>query len=70
MFRNLRAEMARYGISTEELAQAIGISRQALSSKMNGKTRFMLEEVRAVRDYINGKGGNFTADELFMETTI
>ncbi|MDA8442361.1 MAG: helix-turn-helix domain-containing protein [Peptococcaceae bacterium] len=36
MLRNLKAEMARQGLSNKDVAKAIGISDRALGNKING----------------------------------
>lgn len=45
MFPNLRAEMARGGWKTRELAKKIGISTSALQLKLKGEREFKLREM-------------------------
>ncbi|GHU88141.1 hypothetical protein FACS1894202_03730 [Clostridia bacterium] len=52
MFRNLRAELARAGLSQIKLAGLIGMSKRAMTDKMNGTTEFKRSEMIAVRDAI------------------
>lgn len=49
-FKNLRAEMARKGLKAEDFAGVIDVHRNAVYRKMNGKSPFMFEEARAIRD--------------------
>lgn len=41
---NLRGEMARKGITIEELARFLGIHRNSVSNKINGETPFSVNE--------------------------
>lgn len=43
----------RTGLSIEELAKEIGISRMALSHKINNKKEFKLSEVQAIALKLN-----------------
>lgn len=49
----LKSQMVLFGDTQEILARALGITRQALSHKMNGKAQFTLNEVRAIRRRYN-----------------
>jgi len=53
MFRNLNAEMARRGITRQDLAKKIGIGSGSLSRKLNGVKSFTLEELNAIRDVLH-----------------
>ena len=50
MFRNLRAEMAREGLSGVHVATKIGISDRAFRNKMLGSTEFMRSEMLKVKN--------------------
>lgn len=50
MLQNLRAEMARYGVSTEDLAKSIGRTERSVRDKISGKFEFTLPEGRTIRD--------------------
>lgn len=41
----LRAKMALHGFTDYELADAIGLSRQSMSYKINGKRDFTVREI-------------------------
>lgn len=49
MLRNLEAEIARKKLSREEVASGIGISTRSLYDKLNGKSKFNLEEAFALQ---------------------
>ena len=64
MYPNLRAEMARRNISLQDIADGLGITRVALSNKINGKTFFTLPEARKVKQII---GIEMPIETLFEE---
>ena len=49
MYRNLKAEMARLNVTGKTIAEDIGITAQAFSDKMTGRTEFKLKEVERIR---------------------
>jgi DNA-binding XRE family transcriptional regulator len=62
MFNNLKIEMLRAKTNQGELAKAIGISRNALSTKMRGKTEFRMSEMLAIKKEL---GSRKPLEELF-----
>lgn len=50
IYRNLVAEMARKGVTTQDLADAMGCVRETVSRKITGKTKITLEEAFLIRD--------------------
>ena len=50
MYRNLRAEMARSGITNEQLAKGIGVNPATMSAKLNTAGRMRLDEAQQLRD--------------------
>jgi len=50
LYKNLRAEMARQGLTGKQIAAAIGISPRAFSRRMTGKTEFLFEETVQMRE--------------------
>ena len=50
MLQNLRAEMARCGVSTEDIAKAIEKSDRSVRDKLCGKYVFTLPEGVKIRD--------------------
>lgn len=55
----LESKMALYGDNGGDLAQALGISRTALSYKKNGKAKFMQNEILTIKERYK-----LTAEEL------
>jgi len=45
LFRNLKAEMARQGISNKSLAEHLNITDRALRNKLSGASEFTWEQV-------------------------
>jgi len=62
MFRNLKAEMARSGLTTQDIANILKIHRSTISAKINGKREFTLSEMQTIQKEIFP---NLTIDYLF-----
>lgn len=62
MFPNLRAELARKGISIPQLAEMADMKVTTLYDKYNGRTAFTLDEAIKIRDVL---GLDMSIDELF-----
>lgn len=45
-YGNLRAEMARKGLSVAETAKHLGVSRQSFYLRLSGNVKFTLEEAQ------------------------
>ena len=68
MYNNLNAELSRGNISLNEIAEDIGITRQAFINKKKGKTNWKLNEMVSIQEYINSKlNTNYTLDYLFQK---
>lgn len=69
-YPNLKAEMARYGITSEALSSVLGMSRPNLYNKINGKNAWTLADMKSVQNYLNdnSNGVSYTLDYLFKET--
>jgi antitoxin component HigA of HigAB toxin-antitoxin module len=51
MYPNLRAEMARYGVRTKDLAETLGISMKSVNNRMADRhTGFTLREAFKIKD--------------------
>lgn len=61
---NIRAEMARRGVSQSRLADALGISQQAVSQKLTGRRPITTEEIAAIAAVLD-----VTPGILFATTT-
>ena len=49
-YRNLKAEMARAGISVEAIAKELNIHRNSASNKINGPSSFSIEEAIKIKE--------------------
>ena len=50
MYANLKGEIAKKGIQRSEMAKALGIHENSISNKINGKSRFTIEEAFQIKD--------------------
>ena len=64
LFPNLRAELARKGMSIPQLAELTGIKTTTLYDKFNGRSAFTLDEAVLIRDAL---GLDMSIDELFRK---
>ena len=53
MFDNIRAEMRRHKKTNKDLGNILGISANAVSFKLNGKSPFTLDEIRKLANEFN-----------------
>ena len=65
-YPNLRAEIARRGMTVTSFAQKCGIPVATFHDKINDKSSFTLEEARNIR---NTLGADMTIDDLFEKET-
>lgn len=66
MYSNLRAEMARYGVSVANLAKACDIAQTTLYSRLKGTLEFRLNDMEKIKKYIDSVSGKeFTLEYLF-----
>lgn len=48
-YRNLRAEMARNGVTIGEVAQMLNVRFATVSDKMHGRSRFYFDEASKIK---------------------
>lgn len=53
IYKKLHGHIVGNGLTDREVAAAIGISAQAMSDKIRGKTSFTLEQVVAIGTYLD-----------------
>jgi len=51
MLINLKAEMARKGVTITDMAKYMKMSNNSFSWKLNGKREFTLTEMKRIADY-------------------
>ena len=66
LYPNLRAEMARKGVTATMLADHLGVRINTISDKMTGKieTGFTFKEARDIKNFL---GVDIPLEELFAE---
>lgn len=67
MFPNLRAEMARLGLTTEDVAKEIGRSREWLENRFNGKCSLPIDVAFSIREKCFK---SISFEYLFKQTAI
>lgn len=66
MFKNLRAELARAGMTNADVADVIGKSVPTLSRLLSGKQPFRLSQMMALQSELEERNGAaYTLDYLF-----
>lgn len=68
MYKNLKAEIARAGLTNPEMAEAIGMRYGTIWRLMNGKQQFRLGEMVAIKSELEERNGeSYTLDYLFED---
>lgn len=66
MFKNLRAELARAGMTNADVADVIGKSVPTLSRLLSGKQPFRLSQMMALQSELEERNdATYTLDYLF-----
>lgn len=66
MYKNLKAEIARAGLTNSEMADAIGVKYATLWRLLNGKRQWRLGEMTAIQSELEERNGAaYTLDYLF-----
>lgn len=66
MYKNLEAEMTRFNVRQQDLADLLQITLGTMNLKMNGKARITLDEAQSIREYMQTKTDKYlSVDYLF-----
>ena len=66
LYPNIRAELARNGLTVSMLADYIGMTSQSVYNKLEGKTAITEKDMKNLQEFFKAKvGGTFTLDYLF-----
>lgn len=66
LYPNIRAELARNGLTVSMLADYTGMTSQNVYNKLNGKTAITEKDMKDLQEFFKAKGGGtFTLDYLF-----
>lgn len=65
-YPNIKAELARSGLTVASLAEFMGMTTQNIYNKLNGKTAVTKKDMQTIQDFFRvNDGGTFTLDYLF-----
>lgn len=68
-FSNLRAEMARKGVTVQEIADLIGVNRDTVSRKLSRKSPLNLSEAFVIeRTFFPGLGISYLFEEAMGDS--
>ncbi len=68
MYKNLKAEIARAGLTNSEMADALGVKYTTTWRLLNGKRQWRLGEMVAIQSELEGRNGAaYTLDYLFED---
>ena len=68
MYKNLKAEIARAGLTNQKMAGAVGMSYMTMWRLMNGKQQFRLGEMVAIQSELEERNdATYTLDYLFED---
>lgn len=68
MYKNLKAEIARAGMTNLEMADVIGVKYATAWRLLNGKRQWRLCEMVAIQSELEGRNGTtYTLDYLFVD---
>lgn len=68
MYKNLKAEIARAGLTNSGLASAIGVKYGTMWRLLNGMQQFRLGEMVAIQSELEKRNGTtYTLDYLFED---
>ncbi len=65
-FPELRAAMAREGLTYEDMAKVMGLHLRTFVNKINGTTEFHFDEMLAAREYFITLGYDYSVEGLFF----
>jgi len=66
--RKLRSKMELAGVTQKELAEALSVSENTISAKLNGKSRLYLDEIEKLCSFL-GITSDFEKAEIFLSRT-
>ena len=68
MFKNLKAEFERMGLSVEEVGDKLGFAKCLLYNRLKGKTNWTLSDMLKIQKFVNdGTQSHYTLDYLFAK---
>lgn len=65
-FPDLRALMARHGITQKQMSNVVGSTERTFGKKLKGEVDFTISEMWAIKDFFARLGSKKTIDEIFF----
>lgn len=62
MYRCLKGEMVKSGLSIAVLAEKVGVSEKTMRNKLHGRTEFTWSEINKIKGFV---APNMLLEELF-----
>ena len=67
-YKNLEAEIARTGLSIEEVGHKLGFGKSLMYNRLAGRTKWTLSDMLEIQKFINdATGSHYTLDYLFAK---
>ena len=67
-YKNLEAEIARTGLSVEEVGHKLGFEKSLMYNRLSGRTKWTLSDMLEIQKFINdATGSHYTLDYLFAK---
>ena len=66
-FPELRAIMAKYGFTMQQMGGIIGNTYQTFSKKLDEESEFSFSDMVKIKDYFKGIGEDVTIDKIFFD---
>lgn len=69
-YKNLRAEMARNGVTIKQIAMLLGVRFATVSDKLNGRSRFFCDEaIKIKQNFFPANSIEYLFDDENLDTT-
>ena len=65
MFKNLKAEITRVGMTNAKFAAVINMKSRLFSQKISGKSEFKRSEMLIIKNELKKQGNNCSVNYLF-----
>ena len=70
-FNKIKSFRTGAGITQDQMAEALGISKQTYTTRENGTSDWKLSEMNAFTDTVNkATGQNYSVKDIFFQITI
>lgn len=66
-FPELRALMAKHGLTQQDMGKIIGNTYRTFGKKLNGEADFTFSEMWKIKEYFKSFGSRKNTDEIFFD---